>query len=52
MDETKQMVEGEDYYLENGLYVFTARYLLNRGYCCSAGCRHCPFKSDEQFEKE
>jgi len=37
------LVEGEDYYLENGNWVFTARFLLNRGYCCRSGCRHCPY---------
>jgi Family of unknown function (DUF5522) len=35
--------EGEDYYLEKGLYVFTAKHHLKRGYCCQSGCRHCPF---------
>lgn len=35
--------EGLDYYLENGLMVFTAAYLLKRGYCCERGCRHCPY---------
>lgn len=37
------LVEGEDYYLENGNWVFTAKYLLKRGYCCRSGCRHCPY---------
>jgi Family of unknown function (DUF5522) len=37
------LTEGEDYYLENGNWVFTAKYLLNRGYCCRSGCRHCPY---------
>jgi len=37
------LVEGVDYYVENGLYVFTAHYLLKRGYCCQSGCRHCPY---------
>ena len=32
-----------DYYLENGNMVFTAAYLLKRGYCCKNGCRHCPY---------
>ncbi len=32
-----------DYYLENGNMVFTAAYLLKRGYCCKHGCRHCPY---------
>ena len=36
--------EDADYYLnEEGLLTFTARFLLNRGYCCGNGCRHCPF---------
>jgi hypothetical protein len=26
-----------------GLFVMTARYLRDRGYCCDHGCRHCPF---------
>jgi len=38
-----QIIEGEDYYVENGKYVFTAHYLLKRGYCCESGCRHCPY---------
>ncbi len=33
----------EDFYLENGLVVFTAAYLLKRGSCCGSGCRHCPW---------
>jgi len=35
--------EGIDYYMENGYRVMTERYLINRGYCCSNGCRHCPY---------
>lgn len=37
------LVEGEDYYLENGRFVFTEKYHLKRGYCCGSGCRHCPY---------
>jgi hypothetical protein len=36
----------EDYYLENGLMVFTASFLLKRGYCCQRGCRHCPYEAE------
>jgi hypothetical protein len=39
----KPLVEDEDYYFENGLMVLTRRYLLDRGYCCENGCRHCPY---------
>ena len=35
--------EGLDYYIENGLLVFTAAFLRKRGYCCESGCRHCPY---------
>lgn len=40
------IVEGEDYYLENGLYVFTASFLRRRGYCCNSDCRHCPYPKE------
>ncbi len=40
---------GEDYYFnEDGFMVFTAAYLLKRGYCCESGCRHCPYGFDPQ----
>jgi hypothetical protein len=39
----RDLIEGVDYYVENGLFVFTAEYLRERGYCCTSGCRHCPY---------
>ncbi|MCA1574629.1 MAG: DUF5522 domain-containing protein [Acidobacteria bacterium] len=43
------LLEGVDFYLENGLMVFTAAFLHRRGYCCERGCRHCPYEySDNQ----
>jgi uncharacterized protein DUF5522 len=39
------LIEGEDFYWERGLMVFTAAYHLKRGYCCDSGCRHCPYKT-------
>lgn len=42
------LVEGEDYYYnEEGYLVLTARYHLERGYCCGNGCRHCPYQYDQ-----
>ena len=38
-----ELQEGLDYYVEDGLFVFTATFLLKRGYCCESGCRHCPY---------
>jgi hypothetical protein len=35
--------EGIDYYLENGMMVFTEWHLLKRGDCCGNACRHCPY---------
>ena len=37
------LVEGVDFYMENGFMVFTAVYLNKRGFCCRSGCRHCPY---------
>ncbi len=31
------------YYNENGYVVLTAKYLLQRGFCCGNGCLHCPY---------
>lgn len=33
----------EDYYIEDGRYVFTAHFHLKRGSCCGNKCRHCPY---------
>jgi hypothetical protein len=39
-----QLKEGEDFYYDpNGLMVLTAKYHLQKGYCCGNGCRHCPY---------
>jgi len=42
-----QLIEGVDFYIEKGLYVFTELYLKKRGYCCKNKCRHCPYNSSE-----
>ncbi len=40
----QELAEGVDYYLnEEGLLVFTEKFLLDRGYCCGSGCKHCPY---------
>jgi len=44
----RELIAGIDYYLDNGLMVFTAQYLRDREYCCTSGCRHCPYG----FERE
>jgi hypothetical protein len=42
----KRAIEkNEDIYidLKTGFQVFTAAFLLEKGYCCGSGCRHCPY---------
>ena len=39
------LTEGKDYYiLPDGRLVFTAEYLLRRGFCCGSGCMNCPYE--------
>jgi hypothetical protein len=41
---TPQQTENKNFYIDNdGNLVFTEFFLLNRGYCCGNGCRHCPY---------
>lgn len=44
------------YFNEKNLIVFTQEYLLQRGYCCGNGCRHCPYQyknvTDPQKKKK
>jgi hypothetical protein len=46
-----KLIEGEDFYWESGLLVFTAAYHLKRGYCCASGCRHCPYPITETLNQ-
>jgi Family of unknown function (DUF5522) len=39
-----KLIEGLDFHIERGFYVFTEHYLLKRGYCCENGCRNCPYR--------
>lgn len=44
-----------DYYInEDGNFVFTEHYHLQRGYCCKNACKHCPwkFKKEKQADKK
>lgn len=45
---TDDLKEGKDYYMEKDYRVMTESYLMNRGYCCSNGCRHCPYSPRAQ----
>lgn len=39
----KTFIEGLDYTLEAGSYVFSRWFLLKQGTCCGNGCRNCPY---------
>jgi hypothetical protein len=43
LPETTNIVEGIDYYFEDGNYVFKPWFHLKRGYCCKSDCTHCPY---------
>ena len=38
-----KLIEGVDYYIENGLFIMTELFHQKRGFCCGNGCRHCAF---------
>ncbi|NPA72526.1 MAG: cysteine-rich CWC family protein [Gammaproteobacteria bacterium] len=40
-----KLIEGIDYSIEQGNYVFSQWYHLKRGHCCGNGCRNCPYPS-------
>jgi hypothetical protein len=50
-DFQKKYQPGDYYWDENGYRVFTEQYLLRRGYCCKAGCRHCPYGYNKNTNK-
>ena len=41
---------GESHYIDpdSGYLVFTVVGLLERGYCCGNGCRHCPYQDRDR----
>jgi len=42
---SEAMERGEPGYRDpsSSLFVFTAKFHAERGYCCDSGCRHCPY---------
>lgn len=45
--ERPQLEPDDFYYSSEGYIIFTAKYLLKRGYCCKNGCKHCPYGYDK-----
>ena len=44
--------EGDDYYIEGGLMVFTSAYHVKRGFCCQNNCLHCPYHAAKEKPKK
>jgi hypothetical protein len=43
-DYSEKSVEGIDYTVSyEGYRIMTEYYLVKRGYCCSNGCKNCPY---------
>ena len=40
----ESLLLGIDYYIENGFWVFTEKYHLDKGVCCGNKCKHCPYE--------
>jgi hypothetical protein len=47
----KKLIEGKDFYIEDGFVVLTASFLLKRGYCCDNDCRHCPYRKKSKLDE-
>ena len=41
-----RLVQGVDFYIDGGKFVFTSTYHRKRGFCCNSKCRHCPYGID------
>jgi hypothetical protein len=49
----KRLEKGIDfYYNDDGLIVFTEKYLLERGFCCNNNCKHCPYIKADKVRKK
>ncbi|MCO5249014.1 MAG: cysteine-rich CWC family protein [Chitinophagales bacterium] len=42
-------IEDVHYYIDQGKWVFTDLYHLQKGYCCQNGCRHCVYGFTKQI---
>jgi len=41
-----------DYYWVGPYMVFTEQYHKRRGACCGSGCRHCPWRKENEEKKK
>jgi Family of unknown function (DUF5522)/Cysteine-rich CWC len=42
-NESKNIDDSDDFYMDGNLFVFTELYHIKRGYCCKSNCRHCAY---------
>ncbi len=48
-----ELIEGIHYHInEDGLFVFTRAYHLEKGTCCGNGCLHCPYEFENVPESK
>ena len=47
MLEGKELAADDFYMSPEGYKVFTEQYHRKRGYCCTSGCKHCPYGFDK-----
>ena len=47
-----EKLEEGDFYYQGEYLVFTEQYHLKRGHCCENGCKHCPYKKNQENKKE
>lgn len=46
-----QLKKNIDYIInESGDLVFTAAFLLKRGFCCQSGCQNCPYEYSKKID--
>jgi hypothetical protein len=45
------LIDGDYYFDDGGLLVFTKEYHVRRGYCCRSGCRHCPYGNSKDIKE-
>ena len=52
MNLNNKYIENVDYTIENGLFVWTSHFLLQRGYCCNNGCKNCPYRKESKDKQK
>lgn len=40
----QKLIEGIDFVMLDGKFVWTEKFLLERGFCCNGKCPYCPYK--------